>query len=489
MPHAAGRAAGEDIGAVLQRSRYRGGPVAWDDVVGHGPAKRELAVVAAQVRRQSAAERLGLTLVSGVLISGPAGSGKTLLAKALASAVDRPVYVLPSAEATPSMIREVYEALADQPSIAVWDESDVILRRRGRPGSADEGRLAAAFCGSLSGAMPLSGPITVCLTAAGLWSLDPSALRAGRLTTHVELGLPDRAERLELWRMYTSRVPSEGPLDLDRAADRSVGMTGADIEAIVAVALGLSLVDGSDALRQPLLDEAVLRRHSVDEQPPRPDALVRRAAVHESGHAVYAALTWGPRSLASVTARRAGGEGGRTDLDDGFFDGTELDLRLIRERAAWCLAGLVAEELVYGPTATSGGSSHDLAQATRVLRRLVADLGASATVGPVCVSGVEAGADSDRGSEAMRSSVWAEIRAESIAALAAAKAALGPRRGDIERLAGTLHAAVDLTLSGDRLQEALGAIPTAGDEARPAPSDPTRHGLGAAGTEGASDET
>ena len=211
-------------------------------------------------------------------------------------------------------------------------------------------------------------------------------------------------------------------------------MTGADIGSIVLVGLGLSLVDGTDALTPDLLDEVVLRRNRVEDRPPLRPLALRRIAGHEAGHALFAAANWGPDTLASVTVG-AGGEGGETTLDDAFLDSSENDSRLIRERVAWSVAGLVAEEIVFGPTATSIGSGSDLSQATHLVRRLVTSLGAAATLGAVDVSVVEFGHHSDHGSESMRASVWEAIRAESMAGLALARAALSTpgRPGAVRR--------------------------------------------------------
>lgn len=458
---------------LLARSRFRGSSVAWDDIIGHEPAKRELSVVAAQVRRQSVAQQLGLTLVSGVLISGPPGTGKTMLAKALAGAIDRPVYVLPSAEANPVLIRELYEALALEACVVVWDEADAFLRSRRefmRRGNNDEAKTVAAFCTALDGVNPIAGPITVALTAEHEAMLDDSALRAGRLTTHVELELPNRDERRVMWNSVVGRLPTAGPLDLERATDRSVGMSGADIAATVMVALGLSLVDGTDSLRQELLDEAILRRNRVDERPPRSSLNLWRSAVHEAGHALFAATIWGPQVVASITVTRSGPEDGRTQLSDEFLEGIDLDFGLIRQQAAWNLAGLAAEELVFGTDATSPGSSGDIARASRHLHGLVADLGASPAIGPLDVSVLEYGGDSDRGSDFMRTTVWQEVRAGAIVALAEATTTLGGRVAQIRQLADRLIAAQDLTLSGRELEllltETLGAENRAPDAGR-----------------------
>ncbi len=415
------------MAALLARSRYGGPVVPWDAIVGHAPAKRELAVVVEAVRRTSVAQRLGIGVVKGVLISGPAGSGKTLLATALAGAVERPVYVVPASEADAATVRAVYAALAEVPCVVVWDEADVFLRARWGRDAPEQGRTVAAFCTALDGVEPLRGPITVALTAESEYGLDPAAIRAGRLTTKVTLTLPSRDERRELWARCTARVPVAGPLDLERAADRSVGMSGADIAAAVLVSLGLGMAEGRDAVTPALLDEAILRHHHVEERPiTRTTAQLRRDAVHECGHVLYAALTWGVESLASVTLTQTRHGDGRTVLLDAWADEGQLDRRRIRESAGMGLAGMVAEELVYGEEGVSAGCVGDLTRATRVLRHLAVDLGGTPAIGPVDLDVLEHGSASDRGAEAMRAGLWETVRAEAAAQLAATRALLAP---------------------------------------------------------------
>lgn len=445
-----------DLQQRLERWRHRGARVEWDDVIGHAAAKRELRVVTEQIRRHSVAERLGLTMVKGVVIFGPPGSGKTMLAKALAVAVERPVYVIPAAEVDAELVRQIYEQVADERCVIVWDEADILLRKRDSGYALDDGRIVAAFCSALDGVTPISGPVTVALTAEHEYYLDRSALRAGRLTTKITLRPPRRAERLVMWQRYAAAVPVVGALDLEEAADRSGGMTGADIEAAVMVALGLSLVDGVDALAQPYLTEALLRQHHVEERPKPTLDQLRRTAVHEAGHTVWATLYWGPAVVASVSIREAFDSNGRTALSDELEDDNRSSRADQWGKVAMGFAGLVAEELLYGHDEVhAGGGATDIGRATMVVRRLLGDLAGSAELGPVSVDAIEAGIDSDRGSERMRAELWELASAECRRIKTAVEAAMAPNLASIEALADRLVDAADLTLSGPVLTEAL----------------------------------
>src|SRR5688572_21844017 len=117
------------IRRYLERSRFTDLPTDWSAVIGHAHAKRELQVVAAALARRDLAERLGVPLIKGVVVTGPPGVGKSLLARAFAGSVDRPVYSLSAADLGPGKIRRVYAALADVPCVVVIDEIDLIASR------------------------------------------------------------------------------------------------------------------------------------------------------------------------------------------------------------------------------------------------------------------------------------------------------------------------------------------------------------------------
>ena len=395
----------------LERNRYDGPTTDWSAIIGHDHAKRELRVVAAALERRDLAERLGVPLVKGLVVTGPPGVGKTLLARAFAGSVDRPVFVLSAADLGPGRIRRVYRALADVPCIVVIDEIDLIARRT----YDRRDKRAVALSVALDGVVPAAGPITIALTSEPSEELDPSVVRAGRLGTTIILEGPDREERLALWRLYLRDLPMTGELDLDAVADRSQGMTGADVAECARTAAGLALADGLDSLDAVHLEEALDRR-GVSRRPPRDAQRVRDSvAVHEAGHAVFAYIVFGPDALNSAVVAEMGRGAGHLSLRAEWGETHAIDGARWRDQVALSLAGLVAEELVFGTQQLTFGSKDDIGLATDLVLH-AADNGLLADFGRVSPERMERGPDPEsyelRGSDTMRSSLYRSVRAE-----------------------------------------------------------------------------
>ena len=442
--------------AFLERSRFTGLPIEWDSIVGHDHAKRELRVVAATLTRRDLAERLGVPLVKGIVMTGPPGTGKTLLARAFASTVDRPVFVLSAADLNARRIGRIYQLLADIPSVVVIDEVDIVARRA--YGRTNRSKTVGALCVALDGVVPVTGPITIALTAEDVDDLDRSVVRSGRLTTEIRLAPPDRVDRLALWQRYTAEIPHSEPLDLETAADRSQGLTGADVAAISLAAAGLALADGRDALDQVHLDEALERRGLV-RRPPVRDRIDRRdVAIHEAGHTVFAYVVLGRDALNEAVISRAGRGEGHVSIKTEWAEETGWHGRRWQQAAQLSLAGILAEELVVPGAQPSFGAEQDIARATDIVLRAHA-AGLVAGFGRISTERLERGPDPDsydeRGSDTMREALWTSVRAEVVAAEATCREVLAPHRSTIERVATELEAAG--TLSGRRLVEVLKA--------------------------------
>jgi ATP-dependent Zn protease len=346
----------------------------------------------------------------------------------------------------------VYDALRHIPSVVVIDEIDLVATRSYGEGRS---RTVGALCVALDGIVPITGPVTIGLTAQAVDELDPSVLRSGRLTTEIRLDLPDRADRLDLWRLHTGGIPSDA-LDLEMAADRSQGMTGADIAATSRAAAGLALADGRESLGPSHLDEALERRGLVRRPPVRGRVDRHQVAIHEAGHAVYAFAVLGREALNEAVISRSGRGEGHVSLRTEWGEESGWRTREWRQEAQLSLAGIVAEELLLPDGQASFGSERDIAIATDIVLRAHA-AGLVTTFGRVATERVERGPDPEsydqRGSEAMRGALWESVRAEVSQAESACREVLSRQRGAIEGVATALDAAG--SLSGDRLVSAL----------------------------------
>jgi cell division protease FtsH len=211
--------------------------------------------------------------------------------------------------------------------------------------------------------------------------LDPALLRPGRFDRHVTVDRPNQKARLALFKVHTRNVPLAADVDLERLADGTVGLTGADIRNLVNEAALWATRHDKDAVSSTDFDYA---RDKVLMGPKREELLAGRekkmTAYHEAGHALAAWLLPGVDKLHKVTIIPRGRALGVTQLvpEEDRMNIGESDLN---NRLAFILAGRAAEKLVFGEY--SAGAENDLQQATRIARKMVSNWGMSERVGPV----------------------------------------------------------------------------------------------------------
>lgn len=434
----------DEIAALIESWRYRGEPTDWSAIVGHEHQIARCRELVEKLRRTpQELERLRLRVGAGLVITGPAGVGKSLMARALATAAGREVIVAPTAEMTPSLITRLYAQLAKmEPVVVILDEAEAIIGHGGSHATDDDAQ--RAFLAALDGVLrPQRGPITLALTTASEWELSAAAIRPGRLAPRLALEAPTAAERLVLLERAVAGVPTAGRIDLFPLVERTAGWSGAELTVAIEEACSRSLLDGTDALRQDLLLEVVAERFVVEDERPQ-HQITRASALHEAGHAIYGELTW-PGQVAVVELTY---DGGHTRLSEQIETGCH-DAQQLRRLAAMSLAGMSAEELLLGPEARSTGGGHDRSQTSSFL------LQRAAVMRPYDVDVLEAGSDSDRGSERMRAGLHATLEAEAAGLYAEVLATLLPRRHALERFAASLLAADRYVLSGPELATAL----------------------------------
>ena len=439
--------------ALIESWRYRGPDVPWTAVVGHAPQIRRCREIVEALRRSEAdLERLHIRLGKGLVLTGAPGTGKTTLAKAVASDVGRPVVTPPVSELTPGLIARLYAQLGrSEPAIILLDEAERVIASGLHGGDEDLGRALAVALDGLGGRD--RAPITLALTTFLEYQLSPTLTRPGRLSPRLDLGLPTAAERRILLDRAVEGLPVSGSLDLDLVVQRTGGWTGAEIDVAVEEAMSRSLLGATDALTRDALTMenllGVVGEHYVIGDPStRRLRNAHAIARHEAAHAIYAHNHW-PGAVAVVSL--AGEQPGVTRLDEDRFETINTSAGY-RSLAGMALASLACERL-FEPDGDgiAAGSAADRAKATEWLRR-------SQEISlPYDRDILEQGHDSDRGSERMRAALHASIEGAASALLAEVVAELAPLRSAIESLAEAVLAADDLTLSGPDLAAAIEA--------------------------------
>jgi SpoVK/Ycf46/Vps4 family AAA+-type ATPase len=454
-----------DVERLIINWRYQGAAVDWDDIVGHEPQKQRCRELVEKLRRSPAElRRLRLRVGAGLVISGRSGVGKSLMARALATALGRDVIVPPTAELTAETVRRLYAQLskAARPVLVLLDEAEALIGHSYTPSldAAAQSALLAALDGI---SRPDLGPITVAVTTLPIDQLDEAAIRPGRLAPRLVLEAPGPEERRQLLERAIAGLPVSGELDLDRIVERTADWTGAELASAVEEACSRSLVDHSDAVRQDLLLEVIAERYVIEDPHEDDHDVTERLAVHEAGHALYAYLSF-PGGVQSVTLRR---HHGVTTLSEAL-EHELVDASRIRLLAEVGLAGQAAETIVYGSPGRAAGEGSDKYRATGFLLEVLR------TQHPYDPAALESGESSDRGSERMRSGWHAEVEAMAADAYARVLRSLTTHRQALRRFAELLQQAPDQTLSGEQLEAAIeAAIPGATDLYG---EDESRHG-------------
>lgn len=444
----------DDVEQVLEAARYDGSGASLEEIVGLAHARREVAAITSLLKQRDLAREMGAELTP-LLFVGPAGVGKTLLARAMSRDLDLPMYVWSASELSAPLIGQIFRALANVPCLIFIDEIDLIgVRRHSDVHSAGTKAALVQLCTAMDGIHALNGPLVVAATATNSLFLDESLTRSGRFSTKIEFEPPDRAERRQLFALYTSRIVATEPLDLDEAAERSQGVTGADIRAVINSGLALALADGHRGLTQQHLFEALERRGHVRKQAVLDPSQAWQAAVHETGHAFAAFALFGAHALnrVSIIPRHAGRElaAGHFEFDEQWQEDNPTSTANWRQVAMVGYGGAVAEELLLG--FRREGCSSDAYRATDlIVSQILA--GSDPDFGPVSAARVESGGP--YGSEAMRSRLWHLVDRHSHELLARTRGLLAPLQMAMDSFALVLSA--EQTLSGEHFVEALRA--------------------------------
>jgi cell division protease FtsH len=362
------------------------------DVAGIDEVKAELVEIVDFLKKPERYQRLGGTVPKGVLLIGAPGTGKTLLARAVAGEAGVPFFSISASEfieaivgVGASRVRDLFQkARAAAPAIVFIDELDAIGRARSSGlrlgGNEEQEQTLNQILTEMDGFDPHEGVIVLAATNRAD-VLDAALLRPGRFDRRVTVPFPDRRGRTEILRIHTRHIPLAPDVNLDLIASQTAGMVGADLrnlanEAALAGARRdgamVTMADFTDALEKVELGSE--RKLSLTHQDRE------RIAYHESGHALLGLLLPGAdpvRRVSIIPRGQALGVTVQTPVDDRFNYGEDY----LRGRITGALGGRAAEQLVYGVITT--GAEADLRNVTGIARQMVIRWGMSPKVGPL----------------------------------------------------------------------------------------------------------
>ncbi len=366
--------------------------VTFDDVAGADEAKQELAEVVEFLREPEKFISLGARIPKGVLMVGPPGCGKTLMAKAVSGEAGVPFFSISGSEFVEmfvgvgaSRVRDLFDqAKRNSPCIVFVDEIDAVGRHRGAGlgGSHDEREQTLnQILVEMDGFDTDTNVIVVAATNRPD-ILDPALLRPGRFDRRVVLDRPDWNGRKMILDVHVRGKPLASDVDLGKIAKGTIGFVGADIENLVNEAAILAARRNKKAISMTEFQEAVERVMLGPERKSRVISVKEKeiVAYHEAGHALVARMTPGSDPVQKVSIIARGMAGGYTLLlpED---DRTLVSKSRFLARLSVFLGGRVAEEVMFDDITT--GASNDLEQVTRIARAMVTQYGMSDKLGPV----------------------------------------------------------------------------------------------------------
>jgi cell division protease FtsH len=365
--------------------------VTFHDVAGIDEAENELVEIVDFLKEPAKYTRLGGTAPKGVLLVGAPGTGKTLLAKAVAGEAGVPFFSMSAAEFVEMIVgvgaarvRDLFkQAREHAPAIIFIDEIDAIGRARGQVaigGSSEQEQTLQQILTEMDGFTGREGIIVLAATNQPD-VLDRALLRPGRFDRRVVVNLPDKTGRQAILEVHTRKVPLASDADLAELAATTPGFSGADLKNLVNEAALLAARREENEVRKKDFLDAL---EKIVLGPERPLLLSRedreRIAYHESGHAILALLVPGADPVHRVSIVPRGQALGVT-YQRPQTDRYNYPEAYLRARIVGMLGGRAAEEVVYG-TRTTGAES-DIEQATSLARNMVTRWGMSDALGMV----------------------------------------------------------------------------------------------------------
>ncbi len=365
--------------------------ITFKDVAGAKEAKVELSEIVDFLKQPEKFKRIGAKMPKGALLMGSPGTGKTLLARAVAGEADVPFYHISGSEFVEmfvgvgaSRVRDLFaKAKKTKPCIVFIDEIDAVGRQRGSGlgGSHDEREQTLnQILVEMDGFEPNLGVIVLAATNRPD-VLDPALLRPGRFDRRVVIDMPDLNDRDAILKVHAKGKPLAGDVDLRRLAERTPGFSGADLANLMNEAAITAARQSQDLITMTMLADSI---EKVLLGPERKSHLMnadekRRTALHEVGHAIVAHLQPNSDPVQKISVISRGHAAGYT-LKMPTEDRSMRSREYYIEDIATMLGGYAAEKIFYGET--SPGPSNDMKEVTKLARKMITQWGMSDLMGP-----------------------------------------------------------------------------------------------------------
>ncbi len=360
--------------------------VLFKDIAGSNEAKDDLEEIVDFLKNPKKYEGVGARIPKGMLLVGPPGTGKTMLARAVAGEADVPFFSISGSEFVEmfvgvgaSRVRDLFgKAKKNSPCIIFVDEIDAVGRRRGSGmgGGHDEreqtlNQILVEMDGFEQG-------VNVIVLAATNRAdvLDPALLRPGRFDRRVNIGLPDRKDREAILKVHFEKKPLEKEVNLDALAAKTAGTSGADLANIANESAIIAAKYSRKTITQ---DDVTAAFEKVAIGPERKSKIMNDhekeiTAYHEAGHAIVGHVLPDSDDVHKVTIIPRGGTGGVTWFippeDKSYHSVVEY-----KDILARMLGGRIAEEVVYGIDRVTTGAGNDLQKAAELAREMVTNQG------------------------------------------------------------------------------------------------------------------
>ena len=368
-------------------------PVTFNDVAGADEAKQELMEVVDFLKNPAKYKKLGARIPKGVLLVGPPGCGKTLLARATAGEAGVPFFSVSGSEFVElfvgvgaARVRDLFQqARKHAPCIVFIDEIDAVGRHRGAGlggGHDEREQTLNQLLVEMDGFDSYSGIIVLAATNRPD-ILDPALLRPGRFDRRVVVDYPDKDGRKKILQIHMRGKPVDPAVDVEVLADMTVGFSGADLENLVNEAALLAarknrntivMEDFEEAFEKVLLGPKKSRKLRKEDK--------KITAYHEAGHALVKKLVKHSDPIHKISIVPRGMALGYV-MDKPSSDRVNYSKVEILDKIAGLLGGRVAEEVVFGHDHITTGAENDLQRATDLARKMIVEWGMSDIIGPM----------------------------------------------------------------------------------------------------------